>query len=158
MSTITLPTYREVKVAIDTYAEAYESNNNEVVTDKLVDTIITALTAGCLQTRDYLMGLPYTYDLNTSSDIVSALAFYLPEGETRHLYTVIAGFAYEAGDTDKAVFLINLSLDEDKDYSLAQLLKRVVDAKWNKLEFEIMRQTCHPKLIVAMESDSTILN
>ena len=156
-SYLTAPTnYRSsVKSAIDEYAKAYASDTMDTVTGYQVDTIMFGLLSGDLQVRDYFLGLPLDYDLETATNIVSNLSASLPTGNKRHLYCALAMFAFEKGDTKGALDLLDIC-DSEADYSLSSLLRRAIQAGWESDAFVAMRNSCHAGVTEAMSEDEPI--
>jgi len=149
MNTITL-TRAEVKEAIDTYFTATLTNKPELITSDLTDKISLGVTTD-LQLRDYLMGLVDDHTLVNATKVVEAMLYELPEGNRRSLYCVLSAYSYEAGDKNRAIAHLTSALDEDAEYSLAKLLKRVYAAEWPFNSFAEMRGSCHPKVVEGLD-------
>ena len=149
MNTTTL-TRAEVKEAIDTYFTATLTNKPELITSDLTDKISLGVTTD-LQLRDYLMGLVDDHTLVNATKVVEAMLYELPEGNRRSLYCVLSAYSYEAGDKNRAIAHLTSALDEDAEYPLAKLLKRVYKAEWPFNSFAEMRGSCHPKVVEGLD-------
>ena len=149
-----------VKTAIDTYVPAYINNDYLALSDlsegEGLDIILEALVAGDVQVRDYFLGLPNQYGIGGVAQAVSNLVLLLPAGQKRSLNSVLAFFSYEAGDTDYAVRLVELALAEDDEYTLAKLIKRVIQAGWAPEVLQEARNDCHAKVAEILEHDYPI--
>ena len=156
MSTSTL-TYREVKHAIDSYADQVvnQTHGNRVESR---ETVAEALSIGDRTVRDYLMGLPLVVGIEHADFIVSMIAHTMPEGTKRHAYSVLSAFSYEQGMKHTAKDYLKSCLEEEAGYSFAVLLNRIYDAGWKPESFESMRNEVHPKATKKMESDDTLSN
>jgi hypothetical protein len=106
-----------------------------------------------IQVRDWLMGLPITWSLEESIKFTQYMAVRTTAEDSVPFITVQSMFYYELGEQDKARTLLNYSLHMDSDYSLANLLKRVIDAGWPEAAFKTMRETVHPRIVAECFSE-----
>jgi len=105
-----------------------------------------------LQMRDFLMGLPtekprekvITY-LTIINDAVSV------ENAVPTL-TVLSSFMYELDKPESARSLLNIALEANPDYSLANLLNRVYNAEWPSRMLTDMSADLHPKVVKTIET------
>ena len=102
-----------------------------------------------LQVRDWLMGMPLTWSLEDCIKFTQYMAVHTTKEDSVPFVTVQAMYYYELDQIEKAVLLLNYALQIDKDYSLAQLLRRVVDSGWPVGGFTEMRTSLHPKVVEA---------
>lgn len=100
-----------------------------------------------IQVRDYLLGLPSTFDIDTCKAFLSYLASSIDGAERYSLETVLSAYYYESEDMDMAMVLLATALDTKSDYSLANLIKRVMSANWPASAFSQMRGELHPKVV-----------
>ena len=147
-------TRRQVKEAIDTYFTATLTNKPELITSDLTDKISLGVTTD-LQLRDYITGLVDDHTLINATKVVEAMLYELPEGNRRSLYCVLSAYSYEAGDKNRAIAHLTSAFDEDAEYPLAKLLKRVYAVEWPSNSFAEMRQELHPKVVEILD-DSPI--
>ena len=145
----------KAKDAIDAFIADYISPTSVIESDT-TEIIVTAITDfNDPQFRDYLMGLPVTFPLDTVRKCLAILSAFVPDGKQRAIYSVLAQFAWEAGDDTLAETYLTLALNEDAGYSLANLLKRVFATGWERESFVTMRTQLHPKVIEAL--DDTVI-
>ena len=151
-------TYREVKHAIDVYADHVANNTCIGDTSKARSTVAEALSIGDRTVRDYLMGLPIVIGVKDADFMVTMISYNMPEGTKRHAYSVLSAYAYEQGFTYTAKDYLKTCLEEEAGYSLAVLLNRVYDAGWKVESFQSMRNALHSKVSESMLSDDTLSN
>jgi len=112
------------------------------------------------QVRDYLMGLPEYYDMQ---DIISFMCHMCNESESSQdapFWTVAAIMAYETGEDSIAKRCLARVKKSHPDYSLANLLRRVISSKWPRGSFAIMRKDLAIKVsenCYGKEADDIIL-
>lgn len=156
MAETTSITRREAKIAVDTFINHYLANTSEDVQPETIVSIQAALTGQDLQIRDYLLGLTLEYPLDQLTEAVSVMGEFLPEGNRASIYSVLAAYTFQSGDTDKAQEFLNLCFADSPDYSLANLLRRVFNSgMWSPESFTTMAQELHPKVIAGL--DDTIV-
>lgn len=103
-----------------------------------------------LQVRDYAMGVhgEDTYDLFfTMWREVLRLA---PVGFVAPIACIVAAMAYEGGDGAMAQKALDRALEDENDYPLAALLRRVFNAGWPPESFAAMRAELHPKVVASI--------
>ena len=100
-----------------------------------------------LQVRDWLMGMPLTWSLEDCIKFTQYMAVHTTKEDSVPFVTVQAMYYYELDQIEKSVLLLNYALQIDKDYSLAQLLRKVMDAGWPVGGFTEMRNSLHPKVV-----------
>lgn len=108
---------------------------------------------GHIQVRDYLLGLPNFYPIETCADFVSYIALSIDGAERYSFDTVNATYNYEMGNMDIAELLLASALDTKSDYSLAQLVTRVMNAGWPTNSFKEMRDSVHGKVIEQLNEE-----
>lgn len=129
---------RMIELFINTYTEDYQ-----------VDTETTANLLYYLtdiQVRDYAMGI---IDPTKATQQVPALEYLLNAAPTDTTYVnapaaLLAVIEYELGNGAIARLTIAKAA---KEYSLAQLLRRVFNAGWASSMFADMRKELHPKVV-----------
>lgn len=106
-----------------------------------------------IQVRDWMMGLPIKWSLEDSIKFTQYMAVRTTAQDSVPFITIQALFYYETGEKDKANTLLNYSLHMDNNYSLALLLKKVIDAGWPDGEFAHMRERVHPIVVAECFSE-----
>ena len=120
--------------------------NELPVQDSDIEKIIFAVNND-LQIRDYLIGLPNSYTLSECSEFVDYLA-RMAGDENRYAFdTVNAMYQYEMENVQACQRLISQSYEANPDYSLTNLVKRVLIAGWPSDSFASMRQELAPKVL-----------
>lgn len=153
MSTLTSTTRQEARIAIDTFVSLYLSNQAEQVTKETIDTIVLAVSND-FQVRDYLLGLPIEHSLDDCVNALEVMATFFPEGKRKAIYSILSAYHYEAERIATAFGYLNEVINEDADYSLANLLGRVYQAGWPIDAFKKMRDELHPKVVEALDDTS----
>ena len=100
--------------------------------------------------RDYAMGAftEDTYDLTFA--MWRELLRVAPTGFIAPVASLVAAMSYEGGDGALAQRAIDRALDDDSDYPLALLLRRVFNAGWPPESFSAMRAELHPKILATI--------
>jgi hypothetical protein len=103
-----------------------------------------------LQVRDYALGVHTedTYDLYFT--MWRELLRFAPEGYVAPIACIVAAMAYEGGDGALAQRALDRALEDDEQYPLAALLRRVFNAGWPPESFASMRRELHPKVIASI--------
>lgn len=151
MTTVTKPTVRQGKLAID---EAFSRYMDGQFIDPLALDIIGYSVANELQLRDYLLG----YALE-SGDIKTAVGFVnhlIEQGIAEHnrhaLYTVLCALHLQNDDRDLAQLAIDEARALSPNYPLIGLLVRVIGAGWPTPAFRAMTHELHPKVLAEIET------
>jgi hypothetical protein len=155
VDTTTSITRREAKIAVDTFINNYLANTSADVQPETIVSIQAALTGQDLQIRDYLLGLPLEYPLDQITEAVSVMAEFLPEGNRASLYSVLAAYEFQGGNTEVAQDFLSLAFADEHNYALANLLRRVIAAGWLPEQFAEMQREVHPKVVAGL--DDTIV-
>jgi hypothetical protein len=100
-----------------------------------------------IQIRDYLLGLPNSFPMDTCKAFLTYLADSVDGAERYSLQTILSAYYFETEDLESAYFLLATALDTKSDYSLALLLERVYKAGWSPNAFVQMRNDLHDKVI-----------
>lgn len=103
-----------------------------------------------VQVRDYALGVhdEDSYDLYFS--MWRELLRLAPRGFVAPIACIVAAMAYESGDGALAQKALDRAVEDDAQYPLAQLLRRVFNAGWPPESFAQMRAELHPKVIAAI--------
>jgi hypothetical protein len=99
-----------------------------------------------LQVRDYALGSITEENLESLIDLWRWIVRIAPSRFIAPVATLLAASAYEKGDGVLAQSALDLALENDDQYPLAQLLKRVFAAGWPPETFATMRRELHPKI------------
>ena len=104
-----------------------------------------------IQIRDYLLGLPATFPIETCQAFMSYISDSVDGADRYSVDTINSAYFFETGDIEMSVMLLATALDTKSDYTLALLLKRVVEAGWPADSFRKMREQLHPQVIANLE-------
>ena len=104
-----------------------------------------------IQIRDYLLGLPATFPIENCQAFMSYIYVSVYGADRYSVDTVNAAYFFETGDIQMSVMLLATALDTKSDYSLALLLKRVVETNWEPSSFRQMREELHGKVVAGLE-------
>lgn len=107
-----------------------------------------------IQVRDYLLGLPNTFPIETCIEYLSYLSASVDGAERYSLDTVNSAYHYEIGEMELSAILLSKAIDTKSNYSLAQLLQRVILAGLEPESFAEMRNNLHSKVIALLEESS----
>lgn len=100
-----------------------------------------------IQVRDYFLGLPDTFTLATCKSFLTYLMVSLDEADRYSVETILSAYYYETDEVNVSQFLLGKALNTKPNYSLANLLKRIVEAGWSPNNFATMRKELHPQVI-----------
>lgn len=133
------------------------NNFQDGLSDETIKYITYAVNNN-LQIRDYLIGLPLEYDINTCSQFLDYLANSVDESERYAYDTVNAMFQYELGNSIACLNLLSNASKANPDYNLTKLIQRVVVAGWPATQFVAMRNDLANtvKEIIEESSDEVI--
>jgi hypothetical protein len=100
-----------------------------------------------VQVRDYALGIHSedTYDIYFT--MWRELLRIAPSGFIAPIACIVAAMAYENGDGALAQKAIDRAVDDEVNYPLALLLRRVFNAGWPPQSFAQMRAELHPKVV-----------
>lgn len=104
-----------------------------------------------IQIRDYLLGIPAIFPMDTCKSFLMYLASSVDGAERYSLETVLSAYHFETEDFDISAILLANALDTKSDYGLALLLERVYKAGWDSDSFRKMREELHPKVVEMLE-------
>ena len=112
-----------------------------------------------LQVRDYLMGLPNTFPMETCKAFLSYLSDSAGIANSYAVDTVLSAYCYETEDMVGSMTFLATALDTKPDYSLAKLIGRVMQAGWPADSFGKMRLELHSKVLdeIANRADELIV-
>lgn len=139
-----------------TVGEAVELINDSIMTfnDGLpsadISQIIYAINNE-IQIRDYLLGLPATFPIETCQAFMSYISDSVDGADRYSVDTINSAYFFETENMPMAFMLLATALDTKSDYSLALLLKRVYEAGWSSNSFRKMREELHDKVVVMLE-------
>ncbi len=104
-----------------------------------------------IQIRDYLLGIPATFPMDTCKAFLSYIADSVDGAERYSLQTILSCYFFETEDMELSALFLASALDIKSDYSLALLIKRVIEAQWPSSAFVQMRSELHEKVIEGLE-------
>jgi hypothetical protein len=124
---------------IDQFLNSVEAPDLELIARLTVD--LSDLTI-----RDYAFGITRE---ETRSDLWSFWIWMFrisPKGFRAPSATLLAALSYERGEAALANQALEYALADNRDYSMAKLLKRTFAAGWPAEAFEAMRRELHPRI------------
>lgn len=112
-----------------------------------------------IQVRDYLLGLPLTFPMDTCKAFLAYVSESVDGADRYSVDTVLSAYFYETEDMEVSVGYLSSALDIKSGYPLANLLQRVMGAGWPSESFVAMRNELHPKVLESIEeiADQPIL-
>ena len=103
-----------------------------------------------LQVRDYAMGIVCEENIETMWQMWRHLMKIAPSGYIAPVATLFSAVNYERGDGAMATKSLEKALEDQPNYPLAKLLKRVYAAGWPPESFAKMRGELHPKVVATL--------
>jgi hypothetical protein len=103
-----------------------------------------------LQVRDYAMGIVSEENIETMWAMWRYLMKVAPKGYVAPVATLFSAVNYERGDGSMATKSLERAFEDDANYPLAKLLKRVYAAGWPPESFAKMRAELHPKVVATL--------
>lgn len=137
----------EAKMTLDKVIKQIAEQTGEILIASDDVKIIAYALENNLQLRDYLMGLTSDgLSVESVANILRVIVALLNSAglPAYPVETVLASYKYRLGDSD-ALIMLNAGLN--RNYSLAQLLQRVINAGWSPKEFEEMSNQLHGKVV-----------
>jgi len=113
-----------------------------------LEKVILAVTSD-FQVRDWLMGMPLRWSLEECIKFTQYMAIHTTKEDSVPFVTVQAMFYHELDQVEKSVLLLNYALQIDKEYSLALLLRKVIDTGLPGMSFSTMREQLDPAVLEA---------
>ena len=103
-----------------------------------------------VQVRDYALGVhgEDTFDLYFM--MWRELLRLAPRGFVAPIACIVAAMSYENGDGALAQKALDRAIEDDEQYPLAGLLRRVFNAGWPPESFAQMRRELHPKVLAVI--------
>lgn len=145
-------TNKQALTAYGEIVEAYASNEPLPITSVAV--LVESVKD--LQVRDYLLGhAPMTFGAEGAIAFVTEILPLVDEAQRAPFYTVMSAWYYEAGDKDLAFASLTQAQALNPDYSLANLLERVIKAGF-PMDFAEMRNELHPKVVETFEVETEL--
>jgi len=134
----------EAKDTIDFAIEQYI--NDIEVSDGMLLTITYAVNND-LQIRDYFLGLPSDYGMQVAADFVNYLSRVTNDQEGYAYHTISAMYQIEQGNTDLAKSLLAIAENNNPNYNLMKLAKRIISAEWDGKMLTKMRDELHDTVL-----------
>ena len=107
-----------------------------------------------IQIRDYFLGLPNVFSVETCRSFLSYVGASVDESESYSIFTILSAYFYELDEVELATLSLATALQIKSDYSLALLLERVYQAGWSPKAFVQMRDELHEKVVNGLEEMS----
>lgn len=111
-------------------------------TDELKAQVIAGVQD--IQVRDYALGL--FNDCEVGKNFYLYLFKSAPKEFSHPLASLASAYAYESGEGALAHRLLDKAVENDPDYSLSRLLRRVFSAGWPPSGFAQLRTELHPRV------------
>ena len=156
----------EVKSELINQAGKYNPNDRDtnvrivenirIAIDELADGVIPSAqhiaevaiaTNENLQIRDFLMGLRLEKDTDYIGTYLSVIGNVITKDKCIPIATVFTTYLYEAEEMEYAKEFLGKVLENNPDYPLAKLLKRVYDAQWPASEMREMAIKLHDSIL-----------
>lgn len=140
----------EAKMTLDKVIKQISEQTGEILIAGDDVQIIAYALENNLQLRDYLMGLTSDgLSVESVTNILRVMVVLIKSAElpAYPVETVLASYMYRLGDSD-ALMMLNAGLN--KNYSLAQLLQRVMNANWSPSMFADMAEELHSKVVAEL--------
>jgi hypothetical protein len=139
--------------ALDTVDFAIEQFTKAIEIEDGMLEVITYAVNNDLQIRDYFLGLPAQYDMQTCVDFVNYLS-RLTHAENCYAYdTISAMYHLELGNAWLAEKLLTVAEIANPDYNLTKLAKRVLSAGWPGSALTTMREELHTKVVAGIQEN-----
>lgn len=145
-----------------TVGEAVALINNSIIdfqdglSSETINKIIYAINNE-IQIRDYLLGLPNVFPLETCRTFLSYIGASIDESESYSIFAVLSAYFYELDEVELSTLSLITALQIKPDYSLGLLLKRVYEAGWSADTFVQMRNELHEKVVEGLKEMSEVL-
>ena len=135
-----------------TVGQAVALINNSIIDfqDGLSPDILSKITYAVnneLQVRDYLIGLPATFPMDTCKSFLTYLSDSVDESERYAYLTVNSMYYYETENNDIAILLLATAQNINSEYPLAGLISRVMQAGWPSETLSKMRNELHEQVL-----------
>jgi hypothetical protein len=139
--------------ALDTVDFAIEQFVNGLeIEDEMIE-VITYAVNNDLQIRDYFLGLPAEFNMQTCIDFVNFLS-RLTNTENCYAYNTISAMYYiELGNIETAKSLLAVAEVSNPDYNLTKLAKRVISAEWSGDMLTKLRQDLHLAVVNGIKDE-----
>jgi hypothetical protein len=147
MTTTVKPTFTEAMSVIDNNYSRYMDG---LYIDPLALDIIAYSVGNNVEVRDYLMGIGIINKADGLGYINRLIELGITEQYRHAFYSVLSAVHYSLGDRDLSQLALNESLALVPNYSLSNLLNRVIGSGWPFESFTAMAQELHPKVIVSL--------
>ena len=107
-----------------------------------------------IQIRDYFLGLPNVFSIETCRSFLSYIGASVDESESYSIFTILSAYFYELDEVELATISLATALQINPNYSLGLLLERVYSAGWSANAFAEMRNDLHEKVVAGLEEMS----
>jgi hypothetical protein len=149
-------TIGEAKLTLDKVIKQIAQQTGEILIARDDVEIIAYALENNLTLRDYLMGLTRDgLSVESVTNILRVLMVLIEQAElpAYPIRTVLARYMYELGDSD-ALIMLNAGLN--KGYSLAQLLRDVMNRELPPSVFANMANELHHKVVAELTRTSEL--
>ncbi len=130
----------DVRKAIDNIADGVIPSAKHIAE-------IAIATNENLQIRDFLMGLRLEKDTDYIGTYLSVIGNVITKDKCIPIATVFTTYLYEAEEMEYAKEFLDKVLENNPDYPLAKLLKRVYDAQWPASQMREMAIKLHDSIL-----------
>jgi hypothetical protein len=129
---------------------------NKLISDDEVDSDTIDLVVGSLidlQVRDYAIGITSEDNRDKLINLWQQLAIIAPSGSIAPLANLCAIANYEAGNKHTASEWLDTADKDNPNYSLTNLIRRVIASVDSPEIFAVMRKQLHAKVIAGIYGD-----
>lgn len=109
-----------------------------------------------LQLRDFIMGLTTSDTIEALNDLYSWLLTIAPKGYLAPIGSVLSSIAYELGNGARANKILERVFEDQDEFPLGKLLKRVYSAGWEPTALALMRAELHPKVCAKIYGEGEV--
>ena len=118
------------------------ANQNTALPKELIAKVLGHLTD--IQVRDYALGASNDAELAHATYL--EISKYAPKGFVSPITCLTGAYAYEIGNGAEAHRLLDRAMQDDEDYTLARLLRRVFASGWPVEGFAQLRGELHARV------------
>lgn len=99
-----------------------------------------------IQVRDYALGCHDQESINSYQTMWRELLRVAPKGYVAPVATLFAAIAYENGEGALAHRALDRAIEDQPEYSMSRLLRRVFSSGWPPSGFSQLRNELHPRV------------
>jgi hypothetical protein len=134
--------YHAIQASFSTYLDGHTITKDEA-------NQIAFLVNNEIQLRDYVMGMSNDYHNDTAKVVTWLETLIEAIGEAKDAYallTVLSMYYYEVGEKGRSMIALELVDGVNPNYTLANLIRRVINGGWAQGAVASMRNELHEKV------------